>query len=226
MRRWFEGRAAVIVAFVAGMAIATAGTATAARLITGKQIKNGSIAKKDLSKAVRKQLAKLGRPGAPGAKGDKGDKGDSGAPGAPGADGSSAPAGVVVRKAVPTKNLDGNCQNVTSIDITVPSAGTVLLDAIGSVRLAHVAGGFDAMILALDKTSASCATTGASGSVSLPDTAPSGDWFETFTASDVQTVPGPGTYRYYLDAYMTTGGTSPTDRVNSGMLTASFHPAP
>ena len=50
-------------AFLLGLVIATAGTATAARLITGKQIKDGSVASRDLSKGVRKQIAKTGAAG-------------------------------------------------------------------------------------------------------------------------------------------------------------------
>jgi hypothetical protein len=92
--------ACVIVALVAG-----ATSATAAKLITGKDIKNGSVTggdikkgsisnediengtvyKKKLSKAVRDQLNATGAsggtpplPGPPGPKGDKGDKGDTG----------------------------------------------------------------------------------------------------------------------------------------------------
>ncbi|HYH61936.1 MAG TPA: hypothetical protein VD766_08725 [Solirubrobacterales bacterium] len=97
--------ACVIVALVAG-----ATSATAAKLITGKDIKNGSVTgadiekgsisneqiangkiyKKKLSKAVRDQLNATGAtggtpglpgpPGPPGPKGDKGDKGDQGDP--------------------------------------------------------------------------------------------------------------------------------------------------
>ena len=75
MRRMLQGRTGMAVAFLLGLLIATAGTATAARLITGKQIKDGTIASKDLSKAVRAQLKKsgtAGRAGSPGVKGDKG----------------------------------------------------------------------------------------------------------------------------------------------------------
>ena len=72
MRRLREGRTTTVLAFVLGLVIATAGTATAAKLITGKQIKDGSVSSKDLSKALRKQLAAVGRPGPPGPKGDTG----------------------------------------------------------------------------------------------------------------------------------------------------------
>lgn len=81
MRRIFQGRAGTALAFMLGVLIATAGTATAAKLITGKQIKDGSIGSKDLSQAVRAQIKKsgtAGRAGSPGAKGDKGDPGAAG----------------------------------------------------------------------------------------------------------------------------------------------------
>lgn len=45
-----------IIAFVAGMLITSASTATATKLITGRQIKNGSIELKDLSKSARAAL--------------------------------------------------------------------------------------------------------------------------------------------------------------------------
>jgi hypothetical protein len=82
----FHGRAGTALAFMLGLLIATAGTATAAKLITGKQIKDGSISAKDLNKAVQAQLAKADAPG------PQGPKGDNGAPGAPGAKGDTGPA--------------------------------------------------------------------------------------------------------------------------------------
>lgn len=72
MRRMVQGRTSTVLAFVLGLVIATAATAGAARLITGKQIKDGSISAKDLSRAVRAQLAKAGTPGPPGPAGKDG----------------------------------------------------------------------------------------------------------------------------------------------------------
>lgn len=91
----FQGRVRMLLAFVLGLVVATAGTATAGKLITGKQIKNGSITKKDLSSAIRAQLAEAGRPGPQGATGPigpMGPKGDKGDPGAPGNDGAPGTA--------------------------------------------------------------------------------------------------------------------------------------
>ncbi len=78
MRRIFRGRAGMALAFILGLLIASAGTATAAKLITGKQIKDGSIGAKDLSKAVQVQLQKAGVSGPVGAPGSKGEPGAGG----------------------------------------------------------------------------------------------------------------------------------------------------
>lgn len=79
--------ATTVVAFIAGITVATAGTAGAARLITGKQIKNGSITQADLAKQIRSQLAKAGTPG------PRGRRGVRGAAGAAGAAGPAGPPG-------------------------------------------------------------------------------------------------------------------------------------
>ena len=62
-------RRKVVLAFVLGLIIATAGTATAAKLITGKQIKDGTITMKDLSKSVRAKVNKAGKRGPTGPTG-------------------------------------------------------------------------------------------------------------------------------------------------------------
>jgi len=84
MRRVFEGRSGMALAFVLGLVIATAGTATAAKLITGKQIKDGTISTKDLSKALRAQLQKARVPGPAGPQGPLGETGARGEAGAAG----------------------------------------------------------------------------------------------------------------------------------------------
>lgn len=69
--------ARTIAAFVAGALLASAGTATAGKLITGRQIKDGSISAKDLNAAIRAQLAKAGLPGPAGPTGAAGPVGPS-----------------------------------------------------------------------------------------------------------------------------------------------------
>jgi hypothetical protein len=96
-RKVAGGRTTTIVAFLAGILVATAGTATAAKLVTGKQVKNGTITAKDLSKAVRAQLAKAGVPGPAGATGPKGDAGPKGEAGPKGQTGAPGLSGVEVK---------------------------------------------------------------------------------------------------------------------------------
>jgi hypothetical protein len=90
MRRRLSGRAGMALTFLLGLVIATAGTATAAKLITGKQIKDGTIATKDLSKVLQKRLAQTGGAGAMGPQGPAGVPGSQGARGEAGKDGTNA----------------------------------------------------------------------------------------------------------------------------------------
>ncbi len=84
MWRRLEGKTGIIIAFILGLALATGTTASAAMLITSKQIKNGTIKMKDLSPKVR---AKIQTPGPAGVAGPQG------APGATGVAGPTGPAG-------------------------------------------------------------------------------------------------------------------------------------
>ncbi len=68
----------VVAAVVVSLLVGGIGSATAARLITGKQIKNGSIQFGDLSKQAKKKL-----------RGQRGLRGSQGAAGAQGAQGPS-----------------------------------------------------------------------------------------------------------------------------------------
>jgi hypothetical protein len=86
---------------ILALVVAMSGSAVAASLITGKQIKDGTIGVKDISKTARTQLtakAAVGAPGpqgpsgpagATGEAGPQGPKGDSGADGSKGAPGEA-----------------------------------------------------------------------------------------------------------------------------------------
>lgn len=84
--------AALLVAFWCGAVVATAGTAAAGRLLTGKDIKDGSIAAIDLTKDVQARLAKTGRPGP---RGPAGPAGPAGPPGPAGPAGTAHGSGGV-----------------------------------------------------------------------------------------------------------------------------------
>ncbi len=86
MNRWH-----LLGAFAAGAIIATAATGAATKMmITGSEIKNGSITARDLSPALRAQLQ---APRAAGPQGDRGPQGEAGAPGTQGAPGLPGAAG-------------------------------------------------------------------------------------------------------------------------------------
>lgn len=78
MRRLFRGRAGMLLVFVLGLSIATAATAGASSLITGGQVKDGTIGAKDLAKGLRAQIKRAGTSGAQGPQGPQGAKGDAG----------------------------------------------------------------------------------------------------------------------------------------------------
>ncbi|MFL5846396.1 MAG: hypothetical protein ACJ762_17050 [Solirubrobacteraceae bacterium] len=103
------------------------GTATAARLITGRNIKNGSIQLVDLSASARASLRGATGPAGPaGAKGDTGAKGDSGNPGLNGASGSNGAAGAA---GVPGAGI---ATSLFSIDSTNPTFSMIGGGATGS----------------------------------------------------------------------------------------------
>ena len=125
MRRVVAGRAGMVAAFVLGLVIATAATAGAARLITGKQIKDGSIGSRDLAKAVRTQIGK------PGPAGPVGATGAPGAPGAAGPQGARGPSEAYrVTGPSPVNLTAGSSVEVASI--TVP-AGAYTVSATGFI---------------------------------------------------------------------------------------------
>jgi hypothetical protein len=115
--------------FVVGAIIASAATAGAASLITGRQIKDGSIAAKDLTKAARKQFAKPGRAGATGREGPAGPQGAAGIPGPAGPvltvkDGAGAIVGTLVGQDAISFDVlrDGGLYHYTNAGLLLPAS--------------------------------------------------------------------------------------------------------
>ena len=128
--RDFLGRNArtVVVAVVAAV-VASVATAGAASLITGKQIKDGSITAKDLSKAVRKQIAKTG------ATGVAGPQGPAGGPGPKGDDGTQGPAGPgTLLTAVKELPVGAGTTDV----LTIPNFGVIFANCVNLTASAGV----------------------------------------------------------------------------------------
>jgi hypothetical protein len=130
-------RPATVLSAVAVFAL-LAGTATAASLIDGKQIKRGTITGKQvknkslaLSKLSKKAVKKLrGRKGATGAAGAAGPAGPQGPAGQQGVAGPQGPAGIVA----PVFGAGGNTNvadggDALLLTVPVPSAGTFVINA-------------------------------------------------------------------------------------------------
>lgn len=131
-----RGRTGTVLAFILGLVIATAGTATAAKLITGKQIKDGSISEQDLSAALKRKLASAGKSGAQGPAGQQGAPGSPGAAGAkgePGQKGDPGPSQTIVRRRV-------DQVDVAATDTTVLTAAAVPAGSYIAMFLGEAAG--------------------------------------------------------------------------------------
>ncbi len=87
-----RGAAPIVLVTALVAVLGLAGTAGAARLITGSSIKDGSITAADLSKKTRTALK--GAAGARGIAGHKGDRGSAGPMGMTGTAGAAGAAGV------------------------------------------------------------------------------------------------------------------------------------
>jgi hypothetical protein len=110
--RRYRPTPSMLVALVA-LVMASTGSAVAASLITSKQIKDGTITAKDISKKMLTQLkGKSGPRGAQGLQGLKGDKGDPGVKGDKGDPGSA----VAYAHVTSTGLLDAaHSKNVSSV---------------------------------------------------------------------------------------------------------------
>jgi Collagen triple helix repeat (20 copies) len=93
MKRKVTPSASLAVAILA-LVVAMSGSAVAASLITSKQIKDGTIQTKDISKKARAQLAAKPAAGAAGPQGPQGPKGDSGPQGDKGDTGAQGEKGI------------------------------------------------------------------------------------------------------------------------------------
>lgn len=141
MTRHLRGRAGSVVAVLIIVLATTAGTATATKLITGKQIRDGSVGVADLAAPVRAQLARTGAagvagpPGPAGVAGGRGAQGAAGPPGETGPEGPTGPTGpseVLERVRTTSLGLEPSPEEV--LQITLPAGGDVNVRALAVLQ--------------------------------------------------------------------------------------------
>jgi hypothetical protein len=113
----------VVVAVICALVVGATG-AVAADLITGKDIRNNSIAAKDLKKKLRKKIGRSGTAGSPGQTGEEGPQGPAG------------PSGVATYENPEWAVMDRNTQGSPQVDLRGgPFSGTTQAPPFGEGSL-------------------------------------------------------------------------------------------
>jgi hypothetical protein len=139
---------------VIAVVLALGGTATAASLITGKQIKNSSVTGADIK---NKSLTAADFSGSVrGAQGIQGARGLQGLPGPAGAAGAAGPAGITTVSTVNGPDVDVAPGDVGAADAACPAGsavvGTGFFSSIGSIGFAERFGASVGIAVANDST--------------------------------------------------------------------------
>ena len=146
----FSGLRTIVVAGIVAALIGSS-LAVADSMITGKDIKNGTIKPADLSKKLRKKINRRttaaaaipGQAGAQGAKGDQGERGEKGSQGEKGPEGPQGPPGLIGYGAphwgVMDRNVEGSAAAVLRAGPFGPAAEAPPLGE-GSLELSVAAG--------------------------------------------------------------------------------------
>jgi hypothetical protein len=134
-------KAAIIAGIVAMLVTAT--SATAAFIVTSKNIKNGTIQTVDISakakRALRGNRGPRGLPGTQGARGAQGLQGAQGSPGAPGAQGPPGSGDLAWAQVNPNGGSPLLVKSSNFVSVSSPSTGFYCLQASVGVNLAESA---------------------------------------------------------------------------------------
>ena len=169
-----------------------------------------------------------GDPGPQGEKGDKGDPGPQGEKGDKGDKGDPGPGSLVasVVQGTPTALAQG-CTNATSVSITVPGPGKVLLEANANLGTAHTNGTADRNILMLGTTATDCSTFDGAGFLRVPaswPTASAQDSIVSISARRMITVTHASTFTFYLNSHGEFSTSSDDDVLFRKAMTATYFP--
>jgi len=182
---------------------------SAKKLISGKQIRNGTIAERKLAPSVRTKLNKTGEPGpagAPGATGQTGAKGEPGAKGDPGPAGSiaGAPAGGALTGSFPNPDLADDVVTAAKVPSNALGGADIDESLLGAVPNASALGG-----VAAGNYQQECARGVIKGHAEI--------FLANASTTDYATT---GVQK----AYMCGGGTIFAKRKGTGTVDVVFHP--
>jgi hypothetical protein len=106
-----------------------------------------------------------------------------------------------------------------SVTITVPAAGYITVESNTRVTLSHSNGTSDRMLLSIGDGAAGFCSAPEQDKVvwSIPAAVPTAAFENTFMVRRVFTISAAGTYTYYLDGEMATGGTGADVMTNCSM---------
>ncbi len=171
--------------------------------------------------------ASLAIPGPTGATGPAGANGTDGATGTTGPQGPAGPGtrmaqnstvASVVIAATPT------CTGYTGINVTTTGAGTVVVTTQVRVVIAHTAGTADIVRVYVGVNATDCSYDAWRSYTSVGANAPTDTYYLTLTVQKPMTVAAAGTYKFYVNGDMFTGGATPDSFTGAGTV-AVFYPS-
>ncbi len=175
-----------------------------------------------------------GPAGANGTDGTNGTNGTNGATGATGATGAQGPRGVPGNGTIMAYNqsaatfivIGSACTNSgTSVNITVPGPGTIVVQGSTRLHIDHTTGTEDRWLVAVGPDATTCPLGAWSwlDSIGTNDPTQASYWKSAY-AQNAFTVTTAGTYTYYLNAYMISGQDSGDEFIYANMV-AVFYPS-
>lgn len=181
-----------------------------------------------LALAIVALLVAVVVPGPAGPAGANGTNGSTGATGPQGPQGPAGPGTIMAYNSTATATfttLGSTCTNSgTSVNITVPRAGRIIVQGSTRMRINHVAGTEDRWLVAVGNTSTACPTLAWSWLDSIStDTPTQANYWVSAYAQNEFTVSSAGTYTYYLNGYMVTGQDANDVFIYANMV-AVFYP--
>lgn len=170
-----------------------------------------------------------GDDGQDGDDGDTGPQGSTGAQGLQGLQGLQGPPGPGTLMAYINTGVDVllsalPCNNLLTITMDVPSAGTIVITANARLLINHTFGTEDRWGLTVAEDAGTCSFQSGDWMDEIPDQYPTE--VQTQTSGHVQRafVVGAGSHTYYLNGWMYSG-MSAGDMVMSSHVVAVFYPA-